>query len=103
MSQMRVQKINNELQFQISNIIRCLADPVLKNNVISVVYVDTSSDLSVARVYVSLFGHDANQEALDPFLRLRRSTKFIRRELSKNLNLRIVPELRFIRMPFLNI
>jgi ribosome-binding factor A len=67
-------------------------DPRL-NGLISVTEVSTSPDLKNARIYISVLGDDETaKEAMKGF---RSATGFFRKELSRRLQLRYVPELNF--------
>lgn len=88
----RVERINSELQKSISEIIRRLKDPRI-SSMVSVLEVETSKDLSSAKVFVSCYGGDPN-ETLSA---LGASAGFIRREIRNEYReMRIVPELRFL-------
>ncbi|MFC1596005.1 30S ribosome-binding factor RbfA [Candidatus Margulisiibacteriota bacterium] len=58
---------------------------------VSIVELKMSNDLSIAKVYVSVFG-DQKQKTLKI---LKQSVSFIRRQIARDLNLRIVPEISF--------
>lgn len=55
--------------------------------------VDVSRDLSVAKIYYTLFDNDEKSETQQG---LQASSGFLRRQLSRSLTMRSVPELRFI-------
>jgi ribosome-binding factor A len=61
---------------------------------VSVMGVKMSPDLAYADVYVSLFGSD--KEKKDSLVGLQRSSGWIRREIGKQLRMRVTPEIRFI-------
>lgn len=62
---------------------------------ISITGVDVSPDLENAAIHVSILGDEKKkQEAMNG---LYSATKFIRGELGKRLELRFVPEIRFVR------
>jgi len=50
-----------------------------------------SNDLSVAKIYISVYGNDKHKT----LKALQKSVGYIRKEIAKNLNLRIVPDLVF--------
>lgn len=60
---------------------------------VSVMGVKMSPDLSYADVFVSLFGSEAEKKS--SLVGLRRSAGWIRRELGKQLRMRVTPEIRF--------
>ena len=88
----RMDRVNEELKREISQII----DQNLKNpnitGIISVTKVKTSPDLKFAKVYISLLGSKSKKNTLDG---IKNATGFIRTELAKRVNLRYTPELVF--------
>lgn len=89
----RMNRIDEELKKEISNIISYeLKDPNL-TGMISVTKVDTTPDLRFARVYVSMINAKSNKGNL---ARLKKCSGFIRSEVARRVNLRITPELIFI-------
>jgi len=89
----RTEKINHLLRQEISDLLlRQVRDPRL-GGLISVTKVDTASDLSRARVFVSTMGSETEkQEVLEA---LMGASGFLRRELKGRLTLRMIPELSF--------
>ena len=62
---------------------------------ISVTKVEVSPDLENASIYVSIFGDEKKkEEAMQGFYS---ATKFVRGELGRRLELRFVPQIRFVR------
>ncbi len=90
----RVDKVSAQLQVEISDILaRRLRDP--RVGLISVLGVDLTPDLRVARVRVSTLGGDEDHAELMEVLDHARG--FIRHELAEGLrNLRRIPEIRFV-------
>ena len=90
----RINRINEEIQKELSVQLRRLKDPrVSQVGMVSIVRVDTTGDLRYARVYVSVL--DKNQEK-DVMKGLKSASGFLRRELGRTLQLRYTPELQFI-------
>ena len=89
----RIERINELLRQEISQLLlRQIKDPRL-GGVISVTWVDTSSDLRSAHVFLSVMGDTATkQSALEG---VQSAAAFIRRELRGRLALRYTPFLRF--------
>lgn len=86
----RINRINEEVRRELSEIIRELKDPRIPM-MTSVVSVSVTADLRYATVYVSVFGSDeVKKEALSA---LKKSAGFVRRELGHRLNLRYTPEI----------
>lgn len=91
MASRRMERVNELLRSEISQLIaRSLKDPRISGT-ISVTEVQTSPDLRHARVYVSILGsEDQRRESLAA---LRHAAGFFRRELGERLTLRRTPEL----------
>ena len=89
----RMNKINEELKKVISNIISVdLKNPHL-TGLITVTKVDTSPDLKIAYVYVSMIGARSNKENLSI---LKKASGFVRSSLARKVNLRTTPEIVFM-------
>ncbi len=89
----KVDKLNGILQKNISEIIAFdLKDP--KVGFVTITDVKVTSDLSIAKVYVSFLGQNARQEA--GLKALKHSKGYIRSELAKRLSTRKTPDLLFV-------
>lgn len=89
----RMNRINEELKKEISNIINYdLKNPHM-TGLISVTKVITTPDLRFARVYVSMINVKSKKEALAI---LKKSAGFVRSEIAKRINLRTTPEIIFL-------
>ncbi len=93
MAKYRRGRINDETVKEISQILRDVKDPRVSSAFISVIAADVTPDLKFAKIYYSVLTGDAKEVAKG----LASSTGYIRRCLAQNLNLRITPELTFIR------
>ena len=90
----RLARINDEIRRESAEIIRsALKDPRIAT-VTSVIRVETTSDLSYAKIYVSILGGE--DEKAEVMAVLKNASGFIRREIAARLNLRATPEPRFI-------
>lgn len=88
----RMNKIDEELKKEISNIISTeLKNPHL-TGLISVTKVKTTPDLRFARVYVTMINEKSKKENLSI---LKQSSGYIRSTMAKRINLRYTPELIF--------
>lgn len=88
----RMNKIDEELKKEISNIISTeLKNPHL-TGLISVTKVKTTPDLRFARVYVTMINEKSKKENLSI---LKQSSGYIRSTVAKRINLRYTPELIF--------
>jgi len=89
----RVDRLNEQLKREISDLLRTrVRDPRVGGGV-TVTGVATTSDLSVARVHVSLRGSEA--ERAQSLEGLTAAAPFLRTLLGRILHIRRVPELRF--------
>ena len=89
----RNQRLGTEVLRTLSELLRFeTKDPRLEN--ITLTGVDLSRDLGVARVYFSVLNpEDSPETALEG---LKRATGFLRSKLGRALQIRHVPELRFL-------
>lgn len=87
-------KVARELQRDLSEIIRLRGMAAFGGAMVSVSEVRISPDLSVAKVFVSVFPSDKQQSSMQI---LKEETRSIRGELGRKVakQLRIVPELDF--------
>lgn len=89
----RILKINSEIQKYVSEIIQQDIQNPSINGLISVIRVDTSNDLSVCKIYLSIFGAKDKEEV---FNEIQHSAGYIRKELCRKIDLRKVPYLEFL-------
>ena len=92
MAKYRKGRINEEIQKEMTVILRKVKDPRVSDAFISVTAADCTADLKYAKIYYSALMGDAKETAKG----LKAATGFIRRELARSLNLRITPELTFL-------
>ncbi len=92
MASNRIGRINEEIQKELSNLIRNLKDPRVQDTMISITHVETTPDLRWAKVYVSFLQEDKAKDALKG---LKSAGGYLRRELGRALNLRYTPELNW--------
>lgn len=88
----RLNRINEELKKEISNIISFELKNPDATGLISVTKVKITPDLKYAKVYVSMLGSKNNEKTLEA---LKKSSGYIRSSIAKKINLRITPELVF--------
>lgn len=93
MASNRINRINEEIQKELSNLFRGLKDPRVQGGMVTITHVDTTSDLRYARIFVSVL--DKSQEK-DVVKGLKSAAGYLRRELGASLRLRYTPELQFI-------
>ena len=93
MASHRADRMNEDIMRELCAIIRTVKDPRV-SDLISIVRVEVTNDLSYATCYVSAFeGHEKSAESVKG---LKSAAGYMRRELGKALDLRHVPELRFV-------
>lgn len=88
----RLNRINEELKKELSQIISYELKNPDATGMISVTRVKITPDLKYAKVYVSIFNSKNIKETMEG---LKKSSGFIRTELAKRINLRNTPELIF--------
>ena len=92
MASNRKGRINEELQRELSGLIRSLKDPRVQQTMVSVTKVEATGDLRYAKVYISVLDKDKAKETLKG---LKSAGGFLRREVASRLQLRYTPELVF--------
>ena len=92
MASNRIGRINEEIQKELSSLIRNLKDPRVQDMMISITRVETTPDLRWAKVYVSFL---QEERAADAMKGLRSASGYLRRELGRALQLRYTPELQW--------
>lgn len=88
----RLNRINEELRKEISNIISFELKNPDATGLISVTKVKITPDLKYAKVYISMLNSKNKEKTLEA---LKKSSGYIRTEIAKRINLRITPELVF--------
>lgn len=92
MATIRQRKLADQIKKLISIIVdRKIKDP--EKGLITITHVKMSGDLRIASVYFTAYGDTTATETAQRVL--NRAGSFIRSEVSANLSLRYVPELRF--------
>lgn len=91
MASNRLGRINDEMQRELSSLLRKLKDPRVQG-LISITNVDVTADLRYAKVYVSVLDRSTSKDVLQG---LRSAAGYLRRELGRSMQLRYTPELLF--------
>ena len=94
MANYRNNKIDGAFTEECAQIIREIKDPRVSSVMLTVVSSDVSADLKFAKVYYSVFGECDDKELSRG---LRSAAPFVRSQLAQRLNLRITPEITFVR------
>ena len=85
-------RVNEEVQHELSSIIRELKDPRIAM-MTTVTEVNVATDLKTCKAYISVLGDEkARQDTMEG---LKSAAGFIRRELAHSLNMRNTPEITF--------
>ena len=85
MSSKRITAINQEIQKELSHLLRTVKDPRVQDCMISITRVETTPDLRWAKVYVSFLQED---RAADAMKGLRSASGYLRRGLINSLNVK---------------
>jgi len=92
MSSNKIQRINGDISRVLSDRLRTIKDPRIQQGMLSVVAVDTTSDLRYCTVHISVLGECDERRLMKG---LKSATGFLRRELGSVLTIRHTPELIF--------
>ena len=92
MASNRINRINEEIQKELSQQLRSLKDPRVQGGMVTVTHVDTTSDLRYAKIYVSVLDKTKEKDVLKG---LKSAAGYLRRELGAAIQLRYTPELQF--------
>ena len=93
MGSYRASRTEEDIKWELSDIIRSLKDPRI-SGLISIVKLDLSHDMSYCKVYISAMeGMEAAKNAVKG---LQSAAGFIKRELNLRMKLRRLPEFKFI-------
>ena len=92
MASNRIGRINEEIQRELSTLIRTVKDPRV-HGLVSITAVDTTSDLRYSKIYVSVLDKSDVKEVVKG---LKSASGYLRRELGAALKLRYTPELLFV-------
>ena len=90
MASNRIGRINEEIQKELSSLLRSVKDPRVQDTMISITHVETTPDLRYAKVYVSFLQEERVADAMKG---LKSAGGWLRRQLSSALQLRYTPEL----------
>ena len=90
MASNRINRINEEIQKELSALLRTVKDPRVQDTMISITRVETTPDLRYTKVYVSFL---QEEKAKDAMAGLKSAAGYLRRQLGSNLKLRYAPEI----------
>ena len=93
MANQRIVRINEAIRKELSEIVRTeIKDPRVSEAMISIVDVETTTDLKTAKVFISILQDNKKQEVLEG---LSAAAGYIRKEVARRVNLRNTPEFLF--------
>lgn len=92
MASNKIARINDDIQFVLSRLLRDIKDPRVQQGMISVTRVETTGDLGYSKVWLSVMGMQDEKEFKKG---LKSASGWLRRELGRAMNLRHTPELIF--------
>ena len=90
MASNRINRINEEIQKELSSLLRTVKDPRVQDTMISITRVETTPDLRYTKVYVSFLQEERVKDAMAG---LKSAGGYLRRQLGSNLKLRYAPEI----------
>ncbi|MBR5252837.1 MAG: 30S ribosome-binding factor RbfA [Clostridia bacterium] len=94
MAKYRKNKIDGAFAEECAQIIREVKDPRVACEMISIMNADVSADLKFAKVYYSVYGECDEKELAKG---LKSAVPYFRSQLAQRLNLRITPDITFVR------
>ena len=89
----RMERINLEIKNNISKIIYNMSNSKLQGKFITIADVKTSPDLYYCKVLISMFGSENQTKEIIKIL--NDSKGYIKKELSKNIKIKRIPDLNF--------
>ena len=90
MASNRINRINEEIQKELSSLLRTLKDSRVQETMISITRVETTPDLRYTKVYVSFLQEERANDAMKG---LKSAAGYLRRQLAQHLQLRYAPEI----------
>jgi ribosome-binding factor A len=93
MANNRIARINEEIQKELSALLRSVKDPRVSSCMATIIRVDTSSDLRYSRISISALDKSREAELMQG---LKSAAGYLRRELGSRMKLRYTPELQFV-------
>ena len=90
----RTDRVADYLRKELASLIQFqMRDP--RVDMVSITDVEVSRDLAYAKVFYTVLGKDSAEEAAGSTEALNKAAGFMRSQLSKDSNMRMVPQLRF--------
>ena len=92
MASKKLERINDDIQYALSSLIRDIKDPRVQQGIISITRVNTTGDLKYCKVWISVLGLKDEKEFMKG---IKSASGWLRRELGNSVKLRNTPELIF--------
>jgi ribosome-binding factor A len=93
MASNKINRINEDIKFVLSDLLRNIKDPrINQQGLISITAVDTTGDLRYSKIYLSVLGLKSEKDFKKG---LKSAAGWLRHELGQKLDLRYTPELVF--------
>ena len=92
MASNRINRINEEIQKELSSLLRTVKDPRVQDTMISITRVETTPDLRYTKVYVSFLQSERVEGAMKG---LQSAAGYLRRQMGQKLQLRYAPEINW--------
>ena len=93
MASNRISRINDEIRRELSELLRSVKDPRVRDAMLTITHVDTTNDLRYTRVYITAMDRTGDKDLMKG---LKSASGFLRHELGQRMNLRYTPEIQFI-------
>ena len=91
----RIERVNSEIQKILGKLIsKEIKDEIVHKYIVSIIGVRTSSDLSHAKVFVSVLAPDEIQKEV--FLHVKHAEGFLQRKLAEYLDIRKTPVIELV-------
>ncbi len=97
MPKYRRNRINESVTEEVSAILREVKDPRVAGALMTITGSDVTADLKFAKIFYSIYGELSPEDEKELRKGLKSVSSFIRSQLAQRLNLRITPELSFVR------
>ena len=92
MANNKIGRINEDIQRELSMLLRTVKDPRLQGGLLTITHVETTPDLRFSKIYVSALDKSQEKEMVRG---LKSAAGYLRRELGSALKLRYTPALHF--------
>ena len=90
----KINRVTSDIKTALSELLRSVKDPRV-SQLLSIIKLDVSGDMSYATVYVSaLEGKEATEQSVKALN--KSAAGYLRKQLGNSLHLRKVPQLRFV-------